>query len=574
MRHSLAQRLTVVFALLLIACSVASAWLQIRASDRYEQEVIQRLSRDLAGQIVRTSRLAGADGLDPEAVRNLFDQLMGVNPSVEVYLLAADGRIVGHAAPEGRLRRQAVDLAPIRRLLSGEPLPIMGDDPRGDPASKVFSAAQVTADGTDRGFVYVILQGEAQAALAADAAPSRVLAGALWSLLLVSVLGLAAGIAAFWLITRRLRRLTASVARLERDGLAALEPLAADPIDVVPRLDPSPNGAPAPVKPAVERDDIALLERTVAGMARRIAEQWQEKARADQSRREMVANISHDLRTPLTSLHGYLETLALKDAALDPAARRRYLDTALGQSRKVNRLAQDLFELATLEYGAITPEFENVDLADLLQDVFQKFELAAGTRRQALVARIDPGLPPVRADLGMIERVLTNLLDNAIRHTPPDGRIVVRLSRAADQVVVDVIDSGPGIPAELRAGLFVRRSRLASAAREDLRREPVEALGGRGRAGAGPDAAGADAGSGTGGGLGLLTVQCILRLHGSSIELVDGDEGGRLATSDADCARLRPGAAFRFRLPVADAGGVAAPANQPAQADGMNVLSS
>ncbi len=548
MRRSLAQRLTLVFALLLIACSVASAWLQIRASDRYEQEVIQRLSRDLARQIVRTSKLAGADGLDPEAVRNLFDQLMGVNPSVEVYLLTPDGRIIGHAAPEGRLRRQTVDLAPIRRLLSGEALPIMGDDPRGAPASKVFSAAPVTVDGIDRGFVYVILQGEAQTALAADAAPSRVLAGALWSLLLVSVLGLAAGIAAFWLITRRLRRLTASVARLERDGLAALEPLAADPIDFAPRRDASPEGLPAPVKVGVERDDIALLERTVAGMARRIAEQWQEKAREDQSRREMVANISHDLRTPLTSLHGYLETLALKDAALDPVDRRRYLETALGQSRKVNRLAQDLFELATLEYGAITPELENVDLADLLQDVFQKFELAAGARRQALVAEIAPGLPPVRADLAMIERVLTNLLDNAIRHTPPDGRIVVRLARAADQVVVEVRDSGPGIPAELRPGLFVRRSRLASVAREGRRAGQVQVAAVHGSR---------DAGAASGG-LGLLTVQCILRLHGSSVELVDGEGAGRSSATDPGTTRTPSGAAFRFRLPVAEASRVAA----------------
>ena len=548
MRRSLAQRLTLVFALLLIACSVASAWLQIRASDRYEQEVIQRLSRDLARQIVRTSKLAGADGLDPEAVRNLFDQLMGVNPSVEVYLLTPDGRIIGHAAPEGRLRRQTVDLAPIRRLLSGEALPIMGDDPRGAPASKVFSAAPVTVDGIDRGFVYVILQGEAQTALAADAAPSRVLAGALWSLLLVSVLGLAAGIAAFWLITRRLRRLTASVARLERDGLAALEPLAADPIDFAPRRDASPEGLPAPVKVGVERDDIALLERTVAGMARRIAEQWQEKAREDQSRREMVANISHDLRTPLTSLHGYLETLALKDAALDPVDRRRYLETALGQSRKVNRLAQDLFELATLEYGAITPELENVDLADLLQDVFQKFELAAGARRQALVAEIAPGLPPVRADLAMIERVLTNLLDNAIRHTPPDGRIVVRLARAADQVVVEVRDSGPGIPAELRPGLFIRRSRLASVAREGRRAGQVQVAAVHGSR---------DAGAASGG-LGLLTVQCILRLHGSSVELVDGEGAGRSSATDPGTTRTPSGAAFRFRLPVAEASRVAA----------------
>ena len=171
-------------------------------------------------------------------------------------------------------------------------------------------------------------------------------------------------------------------------------------------------------------------ERTIGGMARRIAEQWQERAREDQSRREMVATLSHDLRTPLTSLHGYLETLVLKDATLAPAERRRYLEVALGQSRKVGRLAQDLFELAKLEHGAITPTLEDVDLADLLQDVFQKFELAAEWDSRPIVA--------VTGTNG--KTTVTTLITSILSAS---GRVVLDAGNN-DLPLVDALDRAPG----------------------------------------------------------------------------------------------------------------------------------
>ncbi|MNZ91865.1 Sensor protein SrrB [compost metagenome] len=224
--------------------------------------------------------------------------------------------------------------------------------------------------------------------------------------------------------------------------------------------------------------------------------------RQDQERRELIANISHDLRTPLSSLHGYLETLSLKDATLAPEERRRYLGIALDQSRKVGGLAQSLFELARLEYGFVQPEREPFSLTDLVQDVFQKFELSAQARQVALTARFDAQVPPVCADLGLIERVLTNLLDNALRHVPEGGAVEVSLQPQADSVAITIADTGPGIPPELREGLFQR---------------PF-ALGGERRSG----------------GLGLRIVQSILQLHGAEIRLVDLPGYG---------------AAFRFALP-------------------------
>lgn len=495
MRLTLSQRLSLAFSLLLLVCCGASAWLQIRANIMHEKEVVQGLSRGLARSIALDAQLmqadeehaatAGAtDGLGPEAVRRLFSKLMTVNPNVEVYLLDPDGRIVGHAAPPGHLKRDHVDLAPLRRLLDNEPLPIQGDDPRSERGRKVFSAAVLRSGERKLGYIYVILQSEEHDRLAARATASAALRTTLWSMAVVAALVLVAGLIAFRLITRPLRRLTSTMQQVDTR---------ADQLTL-----------PAPQQGAAA-DEIAVLEQAFGDMAARINEQWQAMRRLDHERREVVANISHDLRTPLGALHGYLETLLLKDATLSSAERQRYLDIALAQSLKVGRLAQGLFELARLEHGAVEPELEVFSLSDLIQDVFQKFELQASRYRVRLMATLPHPAPMVRADLGMIERVLTNLFDNALRHTPADGEVEITVAPAAQgKVEVTVSDTGPGVPAGLRDNLF---------------RRPV-ALQGEYRIG----------------GLGLLTVNRILQLHHSRIELV---------------SQAGAGAVFRFTLDAA-----------------------
>lgn len=477
-RWTLARRLSVVFVALLLACSGVTIWLQMAASGRYEQEVTQRLSLGLAAHIAGNAELMHSGGLNDAAVKSLFDQLMAVNPSVEVYLLKPDGLIAAQAAPPGHLKRDRVDLTPVRRLLAGGPLPILGDDPRGDGERKVFSAAPMKVNGRDAGYVYVVLSGEAREALVANVTASNVMSTLLWSMGLVVLLGALAGIAAFRLITRPLRELTSTVQQFERDGVSSLQ-------QATPALDRLAS---------TESGEIGLLAQAFHQMNQRISEQWRELTAQDQQRRELFANISHDLRTPLTSLHGYLETLLMKSDTLSTLDRHRYLEIALGQSRKVGRLAQELFELARLEYGVVKPDKERFALADLVQDVFQKFELAAEARRQRLVPNIAPGLPVVNADLGMIERVLTNLLDNAIRHTPEGGEVVVRLVSDGAGVRVEVSDTGPGIPRELQPVIFKRPAFASSGER--------------------------------GGGLGLMIVRRILQLHGSDIRLVSGSGRG------------------------------------------------
>jgi signal transduction histidine kinase len=483
MKFTLTQRLSIVFSVLLLACCGASAWLQIRSSDLHDKEVIQGLSRDLAGHIARSAPLMDAQGLRPDAVRQLFGQLMVVNPSVEVYLLDSQGHIKGDDAPAGHVKRTQVDLAPIRSFIAGDTLPILGDDPRSINGRKVFSAAPLEADGhAPSGYIYVVLLGEAHDALAERVDASSVLRTTLWYMALVALLGLLAGLTAFGLITRPLRRLSAAMLRFDANG----EP------DTQPSVPRSATAGP--------RDEIAILETTFAQMAARIGEQWRALTRQDQQRRELLANISHDLRTPLTSLHGYLETLSLKADTLSETERKRYLAIAIAQSVKVGRLAQALFELARLEHANVQPAWEEFSLIDLVQDVFQKFELPAEARHIQLRADIPQRLPNVYADLGMIERVLTNLLDNAIRHTPAEGAVSVDLAHRDGKVSVTVSDTGPGVPGNLRDGLFERP------------------FGSFGSGGAGN--------SHRGGGFGLLIVQRMLQLHHTQIRLVEHDGKG------------------------------------------------
>ncbi|CAL8476223.1 ATP-binding protein [Caballeronia sp. S22] len=495
MKLTLSQRLFAVFCVLLLACCGASAWLQIRASDLREKEVIQSLSRGLAAHIAHDGALADVNDFDAPTVRRLFSQLMVVNPSVEVYLLDDTGRVRADDAPPGHVKRDRVDLAPVRQFLDGAPLPILGDDPRSDDKRKVFSAAPLAAPGKPPfGYVYVVLLGEEHDALAAKASASAVLRTTLASMGLVTLLGLVAGVVAFGLVTRPLRRLTEAMRKFDARGAPTEPPL------------PSMQRASAADVRENERDEIVVLESAFAQMAERIGEQWRALGRQDRERREMVANISHDLRTPLSSLHGYLETLSLKSDTLPDTDRRRYLSIALAQSAKVGHLAQSLFELAKLEHGMVAPEAEPFSLTDLVQDVFEKFELSAQSRGVHLNAQIAPRLPSVVADLGMIERVLTNLLDNAIRHTPAQGTVDVTLAHGrehAGRVEVTVSDTGTGIPPAMREALFQRPFASGGAHR---------------------------------GGLGLLIVQRMLQLHGSQIRMIDTEGAGTT---------------FRFDLPAA-----------------------
>lgn len=487
-RLTLSQRLTLVFTAILLLCAAAACSVQLYSSSQYGNAMVQRLSAGLAQQIVISEPLLDKGGqVNRETLKTLFDRLMTLNPSVELYLISPKGELLADAAPPGHLKRQRVDTAPLQKFLAGNAWPIYGDDPRSSDKQKVFSVAPIRLDGELRGYLYIILQGEELNALA-DAAWQKTLWNALfWSLLLVTLFGLLAGMLVWYWVTRPVKQLTADVSRIEQDSMSAIKQLA------LQEPDPQPG------------NEVAVLRNTFIELARKIACQWDQLSDSDRQRREFIANISHDLRTPLTSLLGYLETLSMKADTLSPEDNRQYLAIALRQGHKVRHLSQQLFELARLEHGGIKPQLERFAIGELIQDVAQKFDLTIETRQLQLQVDMPHSLPLINADVSMIERVVTNLLDNAVRHTPQGGAIRLKVWQENAQLQVEVADSGPGVEEEMREQLFQRPSALSQKASREAR-----------------------------GGLGLLIVRRMLELHGGGIRLMDA----------------APGACFRFFVPL------------------------
>lgn len=483
---SLYGRIALAFALILLAFGLFVAVLLHTATRYHQDELIQKLSLGLAKHIGEQWPLTDPDGFNKTAIDQLFDMLMVVNPSIEVYLLDQDGGIRAHLAPPGRLQRDRVDLAPVRALLKGASLPVVGDDPRSKTGQQIFSVARLGPAEKTTGYLYIVLAGENYRRLSQDLWSGQVYRVAAFVGAAALLLAIGVGLVIFSWITRRLTKLTRQVAALAANDFVG-----------------EWNGDG--VRSASE-DEITQLCAVFAKMRDTISVQMRELLHQDKLRRELVANVSHDLRTPLTSLQGYLETLVIKADSLTAEDRQRYLGIAVRQSQKVARLAQELFELARLECEDITPNIEPFSLAELIQDVLQKFELTAARKDIALHPPENYALPAVAGDIGLIERVLTNLIDNALRHTPRSGAVHIDLRYRRGAVEVVVADTGCGIPVEKLAKLFDRQS--------PLERRPTYSSGG----------------------LGLIICQTILKLHGSLIHVQSGQGSG---------------ARFSFALPAA-----------------------
>lgn len=215
--------------------------------------------------------------------------------------------------------------------------------------------------------------------------------------------------------------------------------------------------------------------------------------------RELLANLSHDLRTPLASLQGYLELLLLQHERLAPAEARNYLETAARQGERLSRLVVDLFDLARLEAEDLRADTEPLPPAELVQDLLQKHAAEARRRGLRLAGPGPAPLPQVRADIALIERLVDQLMHNALRHTPPGGEVGIALEPEAARVRFTVHDTGSGIAAEDLPGLFERYHRAA-------------------RVGGPHD--------GGHGGLGLAIARRIAQLHGSGLSVDSAPQQG------------------------------------------------
>jgi two-component system OmpR family sensor kinase len=469
--HTLYSRLAITLFVLLCFVGLGLNQLIRHSSSMYQQEVSQKLNADLAQHIASEESLFKNNGVDEEALEQLFHQLMVVNPGIEVYLLDRQGKVLEYLAPDTSIKRRQVDLEPIREFLtrSGR-LPIMGDDPRSLDHSKIFSAAEIIDQNELKGYLYIVIEGEKFDDIVAMLHDSYIMDSALVVLFSALAAALVCGLLVFSFLTRRLRNLGSEVRSYASNS----------------DHQQGEFGHPLIVD---SNDEIGQLRHHFYAMAERIDAQFKEVRQMDGMRRELVANVSHDLRTPLTTMRGYLETLLIKNGELSQAEEKQYLETALLHSERLGRLVDELFELARLDSCETVVYSEPFSMGELVQDVAQAFELRAQQNSISLELKINPATPLIYGDIAMMQRVLENLLENGLRHTQQGGRIHIAVQVESTNVTVQIADNGCGIPDEDVPRIFERFYQPKDSNRENST------------------------------GLGLAIVKRILELHGSVIKV-------------------------------------------------------
>jgi signal transduction histidine kinase len=191
-----------------------------------------------------------------------------------------------------------------------------------------------------------------------------------------------------------------------------------------------------------------------AGGAVLVIHDLTEMRRLEAVRRDFVANVSHELKTPLTSISGYAETL-LSDPP-DPDTARRFTATILSNARRMQRLVDSLLDLSRIEAGTWRPEREMFDLGTAVREAWIPLAERAGRRRVSLATEIGDEARTITADPGALDQVLRNLLENAIRYAPDGSSIVVEARVEGEGIAITVADAGAGIPREHLPRIFER----------------------------------------------------------------------------------------------------------------------
>ena len=281
-------------------------------------------------------------------------------------------------------------------------------------------------------------------------------------------------------------------------GAAATRPVAEDVIDDIAAVR---DGLAAVAAGRRELDLSSVRGGELEELARAAGTMAAELGAQEEARRRLVSSVSHDLRTPITSLR--LLTDGLREGVITPDERDAGLDRMDVHVRALSRLIDDLFELSRLESGEVSWSMQQVELPLLVDETIDAMRPAADAKGVAVHSRLANSIAPVAADPERLQRVLFNLIQNAIRHTPADGSVTVLAESIGDRLEVEVADTGPGIADDERAVIF-----------EPYRR-------------GGEHQPGDDGGAG----LGLAISRAIVEAHGGRIWVEPGDPGTRIRFS-------------------------------------------
>ena len=457
-------------------------------SNQHFNETTQRLHANLAQDLIdekflNDNPIDSLGNVNKALFGDLMHDMMAVNRAIEVYLLDTSGNVqysvvLDHSDPNAQPKK--VSLNPIEEFINtkGQNF-VLGDDPRNPGEQKVFSAAKFSKGGHE-GYIYIILAGEdylnTKSSLFEGYTLKLGLGISLLTLLFAGILG----VLSIWYLTKNLREINYAAERFQQGDLQY-------------RIAEN------------EKTDLTGLAQTFNEMADTIVADMDKIKSLEKLRRELIANISHDLRTPLAIIQGYIETLQMKANSLTEAERMDYSNKINMSSERLSKLIGQLFEYSKLEANQIEPNKEPFLISELANDIHRNYQVLAKKKNIALQLEMEEKTPLVFADISLVERAIQNLMDNALKFTPDNGEVIVKIVPSEKDVEITIKDSGPGIDKEHQQLVFERYRQTKTGKEKE------------------------------GAGLGLAIVRKIMELHNASIRVF---------------SQPNEGTSFSFSLPV------------------------
>jgi len=444
-------------------------------------EVAQNLGRDIAKNTVHNigPLLNSAD--IKLALQDIMHSMMVINPGVEVYHLDLTGNILNFVAPDKVVQLKKVSIEPIKSFLSqDQPRLILGDDPRHPSKQNIFSVAPILNNELINGYIYIILASDLYASEENTLSSSYLFKSIVRSVLITLAIAAILGLIAIYVITRKLNKVIDSFKLFQKGNLDT-------------RME-NVNG------------ELKMVSTTFNEMAETIGRNMEELKGVDKLRKELISNISHDLRTPIASIQGFAEILQSKGQQLTVEEKTEYLNVVLKNVDRLKKLVNDLFELSKLESRAVQPNMEPLSIVELITDMASKFRLIANEKGVSINTILSKEIPLAFADIGLLDRALQNLMDNALKFCSQGDVITLELiAEDSGAIRVNISDTGSGISEEDLPLIFDRYYK------------------------------GKSENSNNGTGLGLAITKKILELHGSDINVQ---------------SKINQGTKFSFQLPA------------------------
>jgi len=479
---SLYWKVSGIFLAFTVVLTIIFIYISVIFSADYNDEAQQKVNGEIAAGAIKEVSPIFIDGkVNKEAISVLMHSMMAVHPSIEVYLLNPTGKILTFVVPEQDVKTETVSLDPIKRFLNRtNDKAIKGDDPRNPDSPKIFSVAEIVEDGQMKGYMYIILASTQYTSTVAALENSFILKIGVRTLLIAFLLTSILGLLAIYIITRNLNKIIAAFQRFKAGNHSV-------------RIDMKSGG------------ELANVADTFNSMAETIQQNIIQLKSVEELRKELIANVSHDLRSPIASIQGFAETILLKEKNISEEERKKYLEIILQNSENLSKLVNDLFELSKLESNPKMIQQEPVQVAELVQDVADKFQIIAREKNISINTIYSKSLPLVYADIQMTDRVFQNILDNAIKYCSAGDVVTIELELLKNAVLVKITDTGKGIAEDELPYIFTRYY--------------------KGKKTAGTNSTG----------LGLAIVKKILDLHKSTINVY---------------SKINQGTRFEFNLPI------------------------